>query len=157
LDRIRKEIADKTARNQKLKDQIAAAKSQQPGAVPPSGVRVKETAAVHLNRGQAFYKEKRYKEALEEFKTASNLEPRNALAANNVGFIHYRMGNFEQALLWYEKTTVLDPRRAIAYANLGDLHYQLNHTEEARGAYEKFLALAPNDDYAPTVRSRLSK
>ena len=26
---------------------------------------------------------------------------------------------------------------------------------EARPAYEKFLELAPNDRYAPTVRSRL--
>ena len=29
--------------------------------------------------------------------------------------------------------------------------------QEARRAYEKFLELAPNDKYAPTVRSRLGR
>jgi uncharacterized caspase-like protein len=157
LDRIRKEIGDKTARNQKLKDQIASAKSEQAGVVAPPAAKVKDTAAVHLNRGQAFYKEKRYQEALNEFMTAVKLEPKNALAANNVGFIYYKMGNFDEALRWTEKATVLAPRRAIAYRNLGDLHYNLNHTEEARRAYEKFLALSPNNADAAIVRARLGK
>jgi hypothetical protein len=90
LDRIRKEIATKTTRNEQLRQQLAAAKSQQSklntAPVPPSNV--KDAAPAHLNRGDALFKEKRYQEALNEIMTAARLDPNSALAANNVGFLY---------------------------------------------------------------------
>jgi peptidoglycan/xylan/chitin deacetylase (PgdA/CDA1 family)/uncharacterized caspase-like protein len=162
LDRIRKEVSAKTARNEQLRQQLAAAKSQQANgasvpAPPPAPPPAKDSVARHLAQGQTLYQEKHYQQSLDEFLTAAKMDPSSALAANNVGFLYYKMGKFDEALRWYEKTIVLDPRRPIAYANLGDLYYQLNRIAEARHIYEKFLELAPNNDYAPTVRARLGK
>jgi uncharacterized caspase-like protein len=158
LDRIRKEIETKTQRNQQLRDQLAAAKSQQIKPAPPAPAKSPDTAAHHLNLGDAMFKEIHYKEALSEYLAAAKLDPKNARAANNVGFVYYKMDKFDEAISWYQKAIAIDPKRVVAYANLGDLYYQLNRTPEARTAYEKYLQLAPPDDsYAPTVRSRLGR
>jgi peptidoglycan/xylan/chitin deacetylase (PgdA/CDA1 family)/uncharacterized caspase-like protein len=156
LDQIRKEVAAKTARNNELRRQIAAAKSGQPGppVAPPPG---KGSAATHLNRGDALFKEKRYQEALDEFLAAAKLDPASALAANNVGFIYGRLQRFDDSVQWTRKAIEIDPKRAVAYVNLGDMYYQLNRPEDARPYYEKYLELASDKPYAATVRARLGR
>ena len=151
LDRVRKEIAAKTARNEQLRAQLVAAKTQL--AVPKG----KETTASHLNKGDSLFKERRYDEALKEFLAAAKLDPNSAVAANNVGFAYNKLGKFDEAIQWTEKAKTIDPNRAIAYVNLADLYYQLNRIDEARVNYEKYLQLAPNAAYASTARARLGK
>jgi peptidoglycan/xylan/chitin deacetylase (PgdA/CDA1 family)/tetratricopeptide (TPR) repeat protein len=151
LDRVRKEIAAKTARNEQLRAQLAAAKNQ---LAEPKG---KETAASHLNKGDSLFRERRYEEALKEFQAAAKLDPKSAVAANNVGWAWNKLGNTGEAIRWTAMATTIDPNRAVAYVNLADLYYQLNRTEDARVNYEKYLQLAPNSSYAPTARARLAK
>jgi peptidoglycan/xylan/chitin deacetylase (PgdA/CDA1 family)/tetratricopeptide (TPR) repeat protein len=151
LDRVRKEIAAKTARNEQLRAQLAAAKTQL--AVPKE----KETAASHLNKGDSLFRERRYEEALKEFQAAAKLDQKSAVAANNVGWAYNKLGDIDEAIRWTERATTIDPNRAVAYVNLADLYYQLNRTEDARVNYEKYLQLAPNSSYSPTVRARLGK
>ncbi len=151
LDRVRREIAAKTARNEQLRAQLMAAKNQL--AAP----KAKETAASHLIAGDSLFREKQYQGALSEFQAAAKLDPNSALAANNVGFAYYKLGNFDEAIRWTEKATTIDPHRAVAFVNLADLYYQLNRSQEARVYYEKYLQLAPNSAYATTARARLAK
>src|SRR6185369_10381720 len=56
LENIRKQIATKTARNEQLRAQLAAAKSQL------TAPKAKETAGSHLTKGDSLFKEKRYAE-----------------------------------------------------------------------------------------------
>jgi len=156
LDQIRKEIAAKTARNKELRRQIAAAKSGQSKAIVvlPKG---RGAAATHLNRGDLLFKEKRYQEALDEFLTAAKVDPKNALAANNAGFIYSKLQRIEDSIEWTKKAIEIDPKRSVAYQNLGDLYYQLNRLEDARPYYEKYLELASDKPYAAVVRARLGR
>jgi peptidoglycan/xylan/chitin deacetylase (PgdA/CDA1 family)/uncharacterized caspase-like protein len=156
LDQVRKEIAAKTARNAELRRQIAAAQSQKSDAVTPP-LNGKGSVATHLNRGDALFKEKRYQEALDEFLIAAKMDPQNALAANNVGFIYSRLQRIDDSIQWTKKAIEIDPKRAVAYQNLGDLYYQLNRPDDARPYYEKFLELAFDKPYAATVRTRLGR
>jgi tetratricopeptide (TPR) repeat protein len=155
LDRIRKEVAAKTARNEQLRLQVAAAKSGSGNVVVPAPAKAVDTAAVHLNKGDTLFKEKRYQEALDEFLAAAKMNPKSALAANNAGFLYYRMGKYDEAIRWTEKAISIDPRRAIAYVNLADLYYDLNKPAEARQNYQKYLELEPNSPYAARARARM--
>jgi len=159
LDRIRKDIAAKTARNEQLRQQLAAARSQQAkmGTTASAPPKVKDTAASHLNRGDTLFKEKRYQEALDEFLRAAKMDPNSALAANNVGFLYFKLERFDDAILWTKKAIGIDPRRYVAYANLGDLYYQLDRPQDGRPYYEKYLELAPGTSYASAVRARLGR
>jgi peptidoglycan/xylan/chitin deacetylase (PgdA/CDA1 family)/uncharacterized caspase-like protein len=152
LDKIRKEIAAKTARNEQLRAQLAAAKNQL--VAPP---KARESAGSHLNRGGALFQEKRYEDALKEFLAAAKLDSKSAVAANNVGWTYNKLGNIDEAIKWTEKAKSIDPNRWVAYVNLGDLSFELNRMEDARVNYEKYLLLQPNSPYAATVRSRLGK
>lgn len=156
LDQIRKEVAAKSARNADLRRQIAAAQSKRLDAAGPP-VKGKGSVATHLTRGDALFKEKRYPEALDEFLIAAKMDPQNALAANNVGFVYSRLQRMDDAIQWTKKAIEIDPRRAVAYQNLGDLYYQLNRPDDARPYYEKYLELAFDKPYAVTVRARLGK
>jgi peptidoglycan/xylan/chitin deacetylase (PgdA/CDA1 family)/uncharacterized caspase-like protein len=156
LDRIRKEIAAKTSRNNELRRQLAAAKSGQSVAntVLTKG---KGSAAAHLNRGDALFKEKRYQEALDEFLAAAKMDPNSALAANNTGFIYSKLRRFEESIQWTKRAIEIDPKRSVAYQNLGDLYFQLNRPEDARHYYEEYLNLASDKPYASVVRARLGR
>jgi tetratricopeptide (TPR) repeat protein len=103
LDPVRKEIAAKTARNEQLRAQLAAAKTQ---LATPKG---KETAASHLNKGDSWFREKRYEEALSQSEAAAKLDPNSAVAANNVGFAYYKVGDFNETIRWTKRATTVDP------------------------------------------------
>jgi tetratricopeptide (TPR) repeat protein len=139
-----------------LRQQIAALKSEQakPALVP---TKLKDSAISHLNRGNNLFKEKRYQEALDEFLLAAKMDPKNAQAANNVGFMYSKLQRFDDSIWWTRKAIEIDPNRSVAYQNLGDLYYELSRPEEARPYYEKYLELASDKEYAATVRSRLGK
>uniref|UniRef100_UPI0013D15F52 tetratricopeptide repeat protein n=1 Tax=Klebsiella aerogenes TaxID=548 RepID=UPI0013D15F52 len=49
------------------------------------------------DRGLQLYRERRYDEAEAAFKEALALQPKFALAANNLGFVLYRRGKFADA------------------------------------------------------------
>lgn len=158
LEAVRKTIADKRVRNEALHKELAAAKRELKGL---GEKQVEDTTAEKarkaLLRGLAFFREKRYPEALAAFEESYALQPSNAQVANNIGFVHYRTGKAAEALRWYEKTLALDPHRAIAWANTGEAYEQLDRNDEALKAYEKFLAIAPDHPSVAYVRERITK
>lgn len=165
LERVRSEIAAKTARNQALAQELEEAKSQlsrmQDGGVvavaPMPVLTPAEQAKRHGDRGMTLYREKRYDEALAEFQAAARLDPTDAQATNNVGFVHFRRGEYAEAVKWLEKTLALDPQRAVAYLNLGDAYDKLGKGPDAAKAYGRYLALLPNGPAAGTVKEKLTR
>jgi peptidoglycan/xylan/chitin deacetylase (PgdA/CDA1 family)/uncharacterized caspase-like protein len=155
LDAIRKQIAEKRQRNQKLQQELAAAMNDAAlRGGPVTGGQV--TFAKHMQRGDSLFKERNYAEASKEFLAAAQLNVTSALAANNVGFTYFKMGQFDEAVKWFEKTIALDPKRAIAYANLGDAYFNMDKKAEAKKAFEKYMELAPNSKYIPDIMKKIS-
>jgi peptidoglycan/xylan/chitin deacetylase (PgdA/CDA1 family)/tetratricopeptide (TPR) repeat protein len=168
LERVRSEIAAKTARNEALARELEAAKSQlsqlqdagtaptvATAPVPPSTPQ--EEARRRGDRGMTLYREKRYEEALAEFQAAARLDPKDAQATNNVGFVHFRRGEYAEAVKWLEKTLELDPQRAVAFLNLGDAYDKLGRKPDAAKAYGRYLALLPNGPASDTVKEKLAR
>ncbi len=168
LEKLRGQIQEQTTQNQELKKQLAEAEAQlqmekqakQAGAGATASTANLATAAKDLpaatnDEGMRFYKEKKYTEALDKFREASQLLPSSALFANNAGFASFKLGQYEQAVEWFEKAIAADPNRAIAYLNLGDAFLELGKKVEARHAYEKYLELQPNSKTAPSVQEKV--
>lgn len=164
LEKVRQQIAEKQLRNQALQKQLEEAKGQlakmqegTPPAATPASAAPAETARRHNDRGMALYREKKYAEAIAEFKTAASLDPTDAQAANNVGFVHFKQGEYAESAKWLEKTLALDSGRAVAYLNLGDAYDKLGRRAEAVKAYEHYLSLLPSGPAAGTVKEKLAK
>jgi peptidoglycan/xylan/chitin deacetylase (PgdA/CDA1 family)/uncharacterized caspase-like protein len=155
IEEIRKQIAEKRQRNQRLKQELAAAMNDSVlRGSPVTGGQA--SFATHMQRGDTLFKERKYEEASKEFLAAAQLNVASALAANNVGYTYFKLGQFENAARWFEKTIALDPKRAIAYANLGDAYLNMNKKTEAKQAFEKYLELSPNSKYVSAIMQKIA-
>jgi len=159
MEQIRSEIARKKMRNEKLRKDLASARSVaeggEKGAPKDTGDQTRLKTTQHIEQGNAFFKEKKYPEALAEFTAAHQLSATNALAVNNIGYVYYKMEKYEESVQWFEKTLALDPKRSIAYANLGEAYLKLNKKAEAKKAMNKYLELSPNSRYAAEISAKL--
>jgi tetratricopeptide (TPR) repeat protein len=166
LERVRKQIDEKRARNERLKTEIAAATvALASGAKTDAGAPVVPIAAAtepvdsvrgEVQRGMSLYREKRYEEAAKAFEHVLAMRPGHVMATNNLGFTYFKLGRSEDAVTWYRKAIELDPKRAIAYANLGDALAQLGRADEAKQAYKTFMQMSPRSAAAPSVEKKLA-
>ena len=96
-------------------------------------------------------------EALTAFSKAAELDPKNAQAVNNLGFLYFTLEEYAKAQEWLERTVSLDPSRYVAYMNLGDNLEKLGRHQEAMEAYAKYLELAPANEASKRVRQLIEE
>ncbi|MCI0527851.1 MAG: tetratricopeptide repeat protein [Nitrospira sp.] len=98
----------------------------------------------HHQKGLAYYHEKRFKEAEEEFLAILTLDPNHAVAHNNLGLIYYAQGKGQEAALEYLSALRIDPNFAEAMNNLGLLYDQQGRAEEAMSLYDRAVKIKPD-------------
>jgi peptidoglycan/xylan/chitin deacetylase (PgdA/CDA1 family)/uncharacterized caspase-like protein len=164
LERVRQKLAERQQHSQALAKQPEETRNPlarlEDGGTPDVAAPALTPAALarrHADRGMALYREKRYAEALAEFKTAATLDATDAQATNNVGFVHFKLGEYTESVKWLEKTIRLDAERAVAWLNLGDAYDKLGRGADAVKAYERYLALLPSGPAAGTVKDKLAR
>lgn len=81
---------------------------------PPAGVK----ASDYINQGIEYYREGKYKECIESCKKALALDPKSALAWNNIGSCYNELGNYKEAVKACEKALELQPDFELAKNNL---------------------------------------
>jgi tetratricopeptide (TPR) repeat protein len=96
-----------------------------------------------MNLGYALYNEKRYEEALEEFRAVLRDEPSFVRAGFNLGATYLALGRPEQARQALVETLETDPEYADAWVELGRVLAAMGKTEPARQAYRRALSLDP--------------
>ena len=83
-------------------------------------------------------------ESIGAYKTALRLNPKMAIAHNNLGNIYYRILNeITTAKENSEKAITIDPRFAIAFNNLGNLYRDLNQSDQSINCFKKAIELEP--------------
>jgi len=157
LASLEKQIAAKQQELLRLQQSIQAQNEKvPPGARPAAPARSAAVRAYDLDRqGQAFYREKKYDEAVKKCLAAVALRPNDPLLLNNLGFIYYQMGRYDDSLTYLQKTLDIDPHRKEAHLNIADLFKKLGRNAEAKQHYEQFLALYPSSSRAEEVRKTI--
>ena len=87
----------------------------------------------HLNLGTALAKEKRYAEALMEYREAERLQPDSYAVHNDIGNILETGGNPGAAVAEYQAALLLKPGLAYVHENLAKALMESGRYEEARG------------------------
>jgi peptidoglycan/xylan/chitin deacetylase (PgdA/CDA1 family)/TolA-binding protein len=162
LDKLKQTIESQKAQNQELERKVKELSQalEQDRAQPKAELAPEQRAQAvreELSRGMTLYREQKYAEALAAFERMLAIDPLNALAANNIGFVHTKLGHAEEALRWYEKTVAIDPARAVAWVNLGDAYVGAGRPVDARRAYERYSSLAPQGKLAADVTQKLAR
>jgi tetratricopeptide (TPR) repeat protein/predicted HTH domain antitoxin len=84
---------------------------------------------------------RRFNEAISLYKQLLEIDPRDASARNNIGFLYRQLGNIEAAVEEYARAVEVNGNDLFALLNLGNTHLELRQYEEARSAYRRIVEL----------------
>jgi tetratricopeptide (TPR) repeat protein len=159
IERLKKELEIAKTDTKKI-DQKADIKKEEGKVIYTNQDLIKQynkavkglTATDWFNKGYAFYESGNYKEALNAYNKAIQLNPQYAGAYNNRGVVYSKSGNHQQALNDFNKAIQLNPQDAMAYYNRGLAYDGLGNHQQAINDFNKAIQLNPQ--YAEAYNNR---
>jgi TolB-like protein len=104
------------------------------------------SATAHLARGYyAYYVDRRFDDALEQFRTADRLRPSDAGVKAAIAYILRRQGDFEGAAEEFARAIELDPRNTGLYISQAETFAALRRWKAREAAVERGLVFAPRN------------
>ena len=113
-------------------------------------------AWTEILKGEEFYSEKDYENALKYYEEAINKSDNCYLGYLNAGDCYLELNNPEKALDYYEKAKKINPYDYRCYFYCGTANMQLEKYEEAKDNYIYALSLKPNHPNLLLVLNKLS-
>jgi tetratricopeptide (TPR) repeat protein len=120
-------------------------------SLPPQrtpAVKAQKTKEQWMEEGNRFRDLKQYSEALAAYDEALRLDPKDAFAYSNKGYVLDELKQYEEGLAACEQAIRLNPKDAAAYTNKGWALDEFRRYEEALAAYEQAIRLDPNNALA---------
>lgn len=99
---------------------------------------------IYLNRGQAFYWNKEYQKALQDYSKASLVKPADYRAWYEIGELQTQQENWLEATHGYEKAFAIKPDLPDGWVNLGFCYSNLLNDAKAVDAYTRGIKANPN-------------
>jgi tetratricopeptide (TPR) repeat protein len=123
-----------------------------------------ESPRVHYALGDIYYQQGKFREAIDQYRQALELNPNVAELYNALGLAWEGLGDYRHSIAVYQeglKVPSLENRAKISLMiNLGNANGRLHNYKEAAAYYHKILDLEPDDPEARhnlAVIGRLSK
>jgi tetratricopeptide (TPR) repeat protein len=105
-----------------------------------------------MQQGIALCQQGEIEGAIQAFQKELEVNPNNATACNNLGFIYYQQQRWEESVAACQKAVALKSDYAEAYWNLSFAYEQIGQYVEAAAAIEKGIELSPGN---PDIYSNL--
>jgi tetratricopeptide (TPR) repeat protein len=99
-------------------------------------------------RGNDLQKQEQYRDALDAYNNAVELDPYYSIAWNGRGNALTALGYYEEAIRSYNRAIELDPYYGQAWDNKGFALYRDGMFNESLAAYNRAIAINPNDLHA---------
>jgi tetratricopeptide (TPR) repeat protein len=126
-------------------------------ALETGGLRAKDRAATHSNRGVLSMALEEYGRALRDFDAAMALYPDYGAIYVNRGNVFFLRGSYGTAVAEYTKALGAEMNELqVAYLNRGMAHEILGHWGAAASDYRQALALAPEWGLAISKLARIT-
>ena len=88
---------------------------------------------------------KMHDKAIEASKSLIKLDPSNADAVYNLGYMYSTLKRYREAIQTFKSVLELRPNFEYAYANLGNCYFQVKNYSQAVWAYRKLVEIAPEN------------
>jgi len=112
---------------------------------------INEKWTMAFNRGVQAGKDQNYQKALEEFMTATIVDPGNPDAFNNLGFAYTNLDRLDEALEAYRQVLALDQDNVAANINSGVIYFKKDQEEQAAKMFERALQFDPGNKNSLTM------
>lgn len=112
------------------------------GTLPAPAEKFSE-AEILLKRGDGYYFNSRYEEAIEEYTRAIDVDPGLAAAYRYRGSAYLALEEYLQALDDFDRAIEIDPSFAEAHLGRGVLHYRQGAYSEAIDDFDRVIDLDP--------------
>jgi tetratricopeptide (TPR) repeat protein len=106
----------------------------------------------YYNRGIAYYEEKKYSEAIQDFDQALKLEAKSAMAYYYRGVCYQELNELEKAIVSYSCAITLDPEPEDGLMNRGLCYQKLGNFPRAINDYTRIIKRNPQNVPALTNR-----
>ncbi len=106
--------------------------------------RFPDNPRAYNNLGNAYVKEERYEEAIEQFNKAKAIRPNDAGTYYNLGIVYGKLGLFDKANEQFELVRRLDPDYELDSSVIGNLYYKKGDYGEALNRYRESIARNPD-------------
>ncbi len=113
------------------------------------------TALDWSNRGNQFYRLKRWKEALAAFDQAIAIQANFYPAWYGRGQVLEKLEEYQDALFAYSKTTQIQPNFHLAWREKGQILMQLGDYQQALSAFDRVIQIQPDDYQVWYLRGNL--
>ncbi len=111
--------------------------------IPPE---LKEKADKHKSEGNELMKQEKFKEALEQYNKAIEIDASNAVYYCNRAAAYSKIADFTNSIEDCKNALKIDPSYGKAWGRLGLALLSNNQFEEAYEAYNKAIQLEPSND-----------
>ena len=102
-------------------------------------------AEAHANLGVVYQNQKRYAEALNEYKKAESLNPSNLNTKINIGTLFQEQKKYDNAISTYNSILAIQPYNAKVLVYKAECSKALNRKEEAIELYKTALNIEPKN------------
>ena len=99
----------------------------------------------HANLGVVFQKQKRYAEALTEYRKAENLNPTNMNTKVNIGTLYQEQKKYNDAISVYDSILQMQPHNVNVIVYKAECMKELRRNEDAINLYKTALNLDPKN------------
>ncbi|MCW8876273.1 MAG: winged helix-turn-helix domain-containing protein [Kangiellaceae bacterium] len=103
-----------------------------------------ELAELHKAQGLAFALKGHYRESIDAYHQAVQLDPKFLSAITNLAFTYREVGKLNKALEWHKIAISLNPTGAGGYQHLAQTYAALNMTDESEYWFSKTMELRPD-------------
>jgi tetratricopeptide (TPR) repeat protein len=125
-----------------VRDSGVARPRRSPIRNPRAAIRI---AQKHLDLGNDYGQQGRWKDAVHEYTAALHADPYLAEAHSCLGFVYAQQGHLDDAIREYREALRIDPNDAIAHCNLGKAYSQQGRLNDAIREYQEAIRINPDD------------
>ena len=107
-----------------------------------------DDAEASYNAANLYFGLHQYDEAIRYYQRTLEIDPKNKLVMNMLGYTHAQKGDFKQAISCLEKYIKMAPDEPNPYDSLGEIYLYLGEYKKAQKLFKK--AIHVNDDFYPS-------
>lgn len=97
----------------------------------------------HVLKGNMYFGLQDYQAAIQSYTTALTIQPRTAIAYNQLGYCERALGNYGKAEIAFKQYTALNPLNPNAFDSYAELLLEMGRYPESIEYYKQALALDP--------------